>query len=349
VTETENDLNKVRENSQARLKGICTANKVCDGAPQRLCQGQKYGGPIGFGGAGKGLAFTANVEALDRIHLKTRLVKAHAEPDMAANLFGNAIAVPIMASSLSGMKASMGGSISEVDFARSVLEGCRAAGTIGLIGNTADDGQELAGIEAVRAVGAGIPIFKPQSNERLIQLFEMAAEAGAVAVGVDIDGAGSTNWDRANKPVFRKSAEELNELVNSTKLPFIVKGIMSVEDAQDACDAGVRYMDVSNHGGRVLDSTRGVAEVLPEIAAAVGDRVTLTAGGGVRTGFDVLKMLALGAKAVLIGRDIARAAIGGGPQGVKLHLDYLGSDLRRAMLMTGCDNLAEITSQVLDA
>ncbi len=349
MTDADISLSKVRENSQAKLKGICTANKVCDGAAQRLCQGQKYGAPIGFGGAGKGLAFIANVEALDRIRLKTRLVKAHAEPDMAANLFGQTTSVPIMASSLSGMKASMGGSMSELDFGRAVLEGCRIAGTIGLIGNTADDGQELAGIEAVRTVGAGIPIFKPQSNERLIQLFDMAMEAGAIAVGVDIDGAGSTNWDRANKPVYRKSAEDLNELVNSVKLPFILKGIMSVEDARDACDAGVRFMDVSNHGGRVLDSTRGVAEVLPEITAAVGDKVTLTAGGGVRTGFDALKMLALGARAVLVGRDIARAAIGGGPQGVKLHLEYLMSDLRRAMLMTGCDSLAEIGPHVLDA
>jgi putative N-acetylmannosamine-6-phosphate epimerase len=341
-------LAKVRENALARMKGVCTVNKVCDGAPQRLCQGQKYGGPLGFGGVGKGLGFTANVQSLDRINLKTMLISEHREPDMRLSMFDRNLDFPILSSSLSGVKASMGGSIPELDFARSILAGCLQAGTIGLVGNTADDGQELTGIEALKIVGAGIPIFKPQSNERLIQLFRMAEDAGAIAVGVDLDGVGSTNWERAGKPLFRKSVPELRELVDSTELDFMAKGIMSAEDALAACDAGVRFIDVSNHGGRSLDSTKGVAEVLPIIATAVGDRVTLTAGGGVRTGFDVMKMLALGAKAVLVGRDMARAAIGGGEAGVKLQLEYLRSDFRRAMVMTGCNNLEDIDGKVIE-
>jgi isopentenyl diphosphate isomerase/L-lactate dehydrogenase-like FMN-dependent dehydrogenase len=122
---------------------------------------------------------------------------------------------------------------------------------------------------------------------------------------------------------------------------------MSVEDALDAVDAGASGIDVSNHGGRVLDSTRGVAEVLPEVVKAVDGKVTITAGGGVRTGFDVLKMLALGADAVLIGRDVIRAAIGGGAEGVKLHLDYIRSDLRRGMQATNRQNIEKIDSRIL--
>jgi isopentenyl diphosphate isomerase/L-lactate dehydrogenase-like FMN-dependent dehydrogenase len=117
-------------------------------------------------------------------------------------------------------------------------------------------------------------------------------------------------------------------------------------------DSGVACIDVSNHGGRILDSTRGVAEVLPEIVQAISfdekKNLIITAGGGVRTGYDVFKLLALGADAVLIGRDMVRAALGGGPVGVKLHFNYLQSDLRRSMLLTSCNKITDITEKNLD-
>jgi isopentenyl diphosphate isomerase/L-lactate dehydrogenase-like FMN-dependent dehydrogenase len=342
-------LNRVREMSREKLKGICTVNKVCDGAPGRFCQGQKFGKPIGLGGTGKGLAFTANVDALDRVRLKTRLIGPHFEPDMTTKLFGETLSIPVLPSSMSGVKASMGDCMAEVDFASAMLEGAADAGTLGMVGNTSDEGQELAGVEALKRVGHGILIFKPQANGRLIELMAMAEEAGAAAVGVDLDGVGSTHWERAGKPVFRKSVDDLRELVGATKLPFMAKGIMCVEDARDAVEAGVAAIDVSNHGGRALDATPGVAEVLPPIAEAVGGKVTVTAGGGVRTGFDVVKMLALGADAALVGRPMLRAALGGGPRGVKLHMDYLRSELRRGMLLTGSPDTGSIDDGVLDA
>ena len=341
-------LVEVRKKALERMAGICAVNKVCDGQPDRLCQGQKYGRPIGLGGEGKGLSFKANVDALDQIKLKTRLISEHAAPDMSTAIYGQKIAFPVMPSSLSGVSASMGGSIHEEEFAYAVLQGAKDAGTLGWIGNTADEGKELAGVQAVKKVGFGIPIFKPQKNKRLLELIKMAEEANAAAVGVDVDGCGSTNWERLGKPVFRKAQSDLKELVDSTELPFIAKGVMSVEDAQLAVDAGCAGIDVSNHGGRVLDSTRGVVEVLLEIVNAVKGKVTITAGGGVRTGFDVLKMLALGADAVLIGRDIVRAAIGGGAEGVRLHFEYIKSDLRRGMIMTSCNNVADIDEKIID-
>jgi isopentenyl diphosphate isomerase/L-lactate dehydrogenase-like FMN-dependent dehydrogenase len=242
----------------------------------------------------------------------------------------------------------MGGSISELDFATSVLKGAKNAGTIGWIGNTCDEGQETTGVDAVKNVGLGIPIFKPQSNKRLLELIKIAEQANAVAVGVDLDGVGSTNWERRNMPVFRKSIEDLTELVDSTNLPFITKGIMCVDDALFALDAGVKAIDVSNHGGRALDSTRGVVEVLPDIVKAVKGRSTVTSGGGIRTGFDVLKVLALGADAALIGRDIIRSAIGGGAEGVALHFEYIKSEIRRGMLLTRCNSINAVDQSIID-
>jgi isopentenyl diphosphate isomerase/L-lactate dehydrogenase-like FMN-dependent dehydrogenase len=181
----------------------------------------------------------------------------------------------------------------------------------------------------------------------MIEFFRRAEQIGCIAVGTDVEGCGSSIMAKYNKPVFRKSVEDLRELVSCTSLPFIVKGIMTVEDAVASIEAGVSAIVVSNHGGRVLDHTPGTAEILPEIVDKVKSKVTILADGGVRTGFDVLKMLALGADAVLIGRDIIRAAVGGGSDGVRIQFEYLQKILRRAMLMTDCPTLKDIAPDIL--
>jgi len=91
-----------------------------------------------------------------------------------------------------------------------------------------------------------------------------------------------------------------------------------------------------------------VAEVLPEIVDSVGEKVLITADGGVRTGYDVIKMLALGADAVLIGRDVIRASVGAGSLGVRLHMERLLQILKRAMMMTRCGNVSAIGRDILN-
>jgi isopentenyl diphosphate isomerase/L-lactate dehydrogenase-like FMN-dependent dehydrogenase len=131
-------------------------------------------------------------------------------------------------------------------------------------------------------------------------------------------------------------------------LPVVIEGIMCAKDAQVAVEAGAAAVVVSNHGGRVLDSTPGTADVLEEIVEAVSaSKVMVLTDGGIRTGYDVLKMLALGAKAVLIGRDIVRAAVGARSDGVRLQMEYLQKTLTKAMLMTGCKSLAQISSDIV--
>ncbi|MBR9704120.1 hypothetical protein GOV12_01810 [Candidatus Pacearchaeota archaeon] len=192
-----------------------------------------------------------------------------------------------------------------------------------------------------------MPIFKPQSQDRLKELFKRAKDAGVVAVGIDLDGCGSTNWAYRNKPVYRKSPQELIEIVKFTDLPVIFKGIMNIKDAQHVVNSGAYAIIISNHGGRVLDSSRGVADVLPEIADKFKGKILIGADGAVRTGYDVIKLLALGADFVSIGRPLIRMAIAGGPWAVKDYLDYVKKDFRNAMLMTGCDNLSEINKDIL--
>jgi isopentenyl diphosphate isomerase/L-lactate dehydrogenase-like FMN-dependent dehydrogenase len=167
-----------------------------------------------------------------------------------------------------------------------------------------------------------------------------------VSVGTDIDGCGSSIMRKHKKPVFRKSIEDLRELASATALPFIVKGVMAVEDAEGAVEAGAAAIVVSNHGGRVLDHTPGTAEVLPKIAEAVKGKIKILADGGIRTGYDVLKMLALGAEATLVGRDIVRAAVGGGMEGVRLQMDYFQETLMKAMMMTNRFSLEDISPEI---
>jgi isopentenyl diphosphate isomerase/L-lactate dehydrogenase-like FMN-dependent dehydrogenase len=205
------------------------------------------------------------------------------------------------------------------------------------------------GLDAIAAGNhGGVAIVKPLAQPDIIAFFRRAEQCGATAVGVDVDGFNSFMMNAHGKPVFRKTQEELRELVHATRLPVVAKGVMCPEDAVAAAEAGVAVVVVSNHGGRVLDHTPGTADVLPEVAAALrGGRVALVADGGVRTGYDVLKMLALGAGAVLVGRDIVRAAVGGGSEGVRLQMTYLQKTLAKAMKMTGCSTLADIGPQVL--
>jgi 4-hydroxymandelate oxidase len=341
------DLNYYRSIARKMLTGICGEYPVCDGQPDRLCAGQKFGASIGFGGAGQGKTFEENYNSLQEYKLKMRVIKEHHEPEMSVSIFGRKIGVPVMGASLSGVKSSMNDVVPEDALYRGLLKGAMSAGTIGMVGNTPSSPDDL-GVNIVgENNGWGIPIFKPQSQERLIQLIQLAEELDVTAVGVDLDGAGSTFWNISNKPVYRKSEKDISELVDSTDKPVIFKGIMSPEDAAKVLDSGAGACYVSNHGGRVLDGGQGMAEVLPDIADEISGKIPILADGAVRTGFDVLKVLALGADIALIGRPLARLSIAGGEVPVKMYYKYVKDDLKKAMILTGCNNLREANMDIV--
>jgi L-lactate dehydrogenase (cytochrome) len=124
--------------------------------------------------------------------------------------------------------------------------------------------------------------------------------------------------------------------------PFVIKGLTDVEDARRAADEGVDGIVVSNHGGRQLDGSMGTAQALPAIADAVGDRLTVLMDGGVRSGLDIVRALALGAKGVLIGRAWAYALAAHGEAGVAALLANFAAELRTAMALTGCATVGDI-------
>ncbi|HEV7985249.1 MAG TPA: FMN-dependent L-lactate dehydrogenase LldD [Steroidobacteraceae bacterium] len=129
--------------------------------------------------------------------------------------------------------------------------------------------------------------------------------------------------------------------------PLIIKGILDVSDAEAAVDFGADGIVVSNHGGRQLDGTPSTANALPAIADAVGDRLTVLVDGGVRSGLDVVRMLALGAKGVLLGRAWAYALAGRGRAGVAHVLQLIEEEMRVAMALTGCTRVRDISREML--
>ena len=348
MEEVPQSLEQVRDLARTKLKGICAVYPSCDGSFDKICQREAYGKPIGLGGVGQGLSFRANSQALADIQFNMSVLGDHFEPDTSCSFLGIDLKFPVLASSTAGAQ-KYNDALDETMFCTSVLKGSKDAGTIGLRGDTwfytLEDNPCLNAMKACN--GYGIPIFKPRAQDVLKRLIEKAETYGCKAVGMDLDGCGSTIMALHGQPVFKKSVKDIEELVNFTSLPFIAKGIMLPDEALKCADAGVSVIAVSNHGGRVMDSTPGVATMMPKIREKLGDSVTITADGGVRTGYDVLKMLALGADAVLLGRDIIRAAVGAGSLGVQLHLEHIKKTLKKAMFMTGTKNVKMADSRIL--
>lgn len=140
---------------------------------------------------------------------------------------------------------------------------------------------------------------------------------------------------------------DLDFIRSEWKGPLIIKGLLDPDDAREAAELGADGIVVSNHGGRQLDGVLSTAKALPPIADAVGDRLTVLADGGVRSGLDVVRMLALGAKGVLLGRAWAFSLAAGGEAGVAKMLRLVEAEMRVAMALTGTTRIDEIDQTIL--
>lgn len=141
--------------------------------------------------------------------------------------------------------------------------------------------------------------------------------------------------------------DDVKWLKRITKLPVMVKGVLTAEDAKIASDIGVGGIIVSNHGGRQLDTSPASIEALPEISKAVGHRVDVYLDGGIRYGTDVFKALALGAKMVFVGRPAVWGLTYNGEEGVKKVLDILAQEFDTTLALAGCRSPADITADMV--
>ena len=335
------NYDEVLKNAKANLNGTCRVCPVCNG---KACSGEVPG----MGGKGTGEAFTANVDALKKYKLNMSVLQNCKNPDTSIELFGKKMSIPVFAAPVAGTNFNMGGKFQEQEYISWIIKGCIQGGIYPMFGDAAIDSLLVTNLEELKnSGGEGIAIIKPWTNDKVIEKIRMAEKAGAYAVGMDIDAAGLITLSLLGKPVGPKSVEDIKEIAESTKLPLILKGIMTPDEAELAVESGAAAIVVSNHGGRVLDHTPGTADVLPEIAKKVKGKITILADGGVRNGVDVLKMLALGADAVLIGRPFVPASFGGQAEGVKAYIDSIAADLKSAMILTGCNSIEDVSSRIL--
>ena len=202
---------------------------------------------------------------------------------------------------------------------------------------------------AVRSMRDGAVDFvvKPWDNATVAKKMAMARESGCFALAMDIDAAGLPFLQNLTPPAGSKTVEQLQEIAREAGVPFILKGIMTAKGAEKAVQAGVAGIVVSNHGGRVLDDCPATEEVLPEIVEAVAGRAKVFVDGGIRTGGDVFKALALGADAVLVARPYVMAVYGGGAEGVACLTEKLGAELADTMRLCGAAALKDISRDMV--
>jgi 4-hydroxymandelate oxidase len=334
-------MKEIRDQARKRMEGFCKVCPVCDG---RVCAGEVPG----MGGIGTGAAFRDNIQALSECRFQMRVIHDVVEPDTRTEILGISLDIPVLAAPIGGVSFNMGGKISEEDYIAAKLEGCKEKGIIGCTGDGAPAFIHEAGFQAIRSLqGHGIPFIKPWEDRELFGKLEGAAAAGAAVVGMDIDAAGLITLKLMGRPVSPKTPEKLKEIISRTPMQFILKGIMTPDHARIAVDVGASAIVVSNHGGRVLDHTPGVARILSGVSLAVKGQIVILADGGVRTGGDVLKMLALGADAVMIGRPFSVAVMGGLKDGAMRYIDQIRSELIQAMILTGSKSVVAVDPSIL--
>ncbi|RNC28847.1 MAG: 4-hydroxymandelate oxidase [Candidatus Dichloromethanomonas elyunquensis] len=335
------DIQLLRTNARERLKPYCRVCRECDG---KACAGEMPG----LGGTGSGSSFMNNINALAQHKLNLRTLHSADSPDTQYAFLEKTLSAPLMAAPITAVGMQTGGKLSDKVWAESAVLGSEMAGTIAWTGDGPDPAHFQLGIEALTKHGVqGIPVIKPRENKDILEYIKRAEEAGALAVGIDVDAAGIINMKLKGQPVGPKNEQQLRDIVKSTSLPVFLKGIMTSDEADLAVKVGAAGIVVSNHGGRVLDHTPGAAEVLSEIASEVSGRIPVLVDGGIRSGADIVKMLALGADAVLIGRPLLVGAAGGGAEGVAFILNKLISEMKVSMILTGCSSLGGISSEIL--
>jgi 4-hydroxymandelate oxidase len=328
------------------------------------------------GGAADELTLRWNREAFARLRLQGRVLRDMTQAHTRVTLLGTTLDYPILLAPVAYQN------LIHPDGERATVEGA-AAMRAGMVVST----NATVSMEDIAAASQGTPLWfqlymleERASTQTLIARAEAAGyQALVVTVDAPINGvrnreqrsgfrltvAEPVNLRGLRRPYpaatpsfvesplfngFLKTAptwQDVEWLQSVTRLPILLKGVMSPDDAARAAAMGVAGLVVSNHGGRTLDTLPATIEVLPRIVEAVNGRVPILMDGGIRRGTDVLKALALGASAVLVGRPYAFGLAVSGAVGVAHVLSILRAELEAAMVLTGCPTVADVDRSVL--
>lgn len=319
----------------------CKACTVCNGA---ACRNQMPGP----GAKGVGDTAIRNYKKWQEIRINMDTLHENRPVDTSLELFGKKFRYPFFAGPVGAVNLHYGKKYDDLSYNNILVEGCAKAGIAAFTG----DGVNAAVMEAATGAiassgGMGVPTVKPWNLDLIREKMELVKRSGAFAVAMDVDAAGLPFLKNMTPPAGSKTVEELRQAAEMAGIPFIVKGIMTPGAALKAREAGAAAIIVSNHGGRVLDQCPSTAEVLEGIADAVEGKMKILVDGGIRSGVDIFKALALGADGVLICRPFVTAVYGGGAEGVRCYVEKLGEELSDAMAMCGAFTLSDISREML--
>ncbi|MBR5743415.1 MAG: alpha-hydroxy-acid oxidizing protein [Clostridia bacterium] len=280
--------------------------------------------------------------AFDEIQIEERLISSGI-PSLDFDLFGKRFKTPIMTPAFSHLPVyGEGRANGMIEYARAA----KALGAVNWVGMCENpDYREIA------AVGAEtIRIVKPYADlGKIRDQIRFAEEVGSLAVGIDIDhsfsGAGKADLV-VGETMTCLSADQIADFVSSTRLPFILKGVLSARDARLALDAGCRGVVVSHHHGRLPYAVAPIT-VLPSIRKEVGNGLKLFVDCSVDRGADAFKAVALGADAVSVGRAMWPALQAEGEKGLCGYIERMNDELRMCMAFTSCRKLSDAEPSML--
>ena len=328
--------NEVLASAKQNLGPYCKACPVCNG---RACTSQ-IPGP---GAKGVGDTAIRNYEAWQQIRVNMDTLCPAGQPDTRFTLFGRQFAYPFFAGPAGAVNLHYSDLYNDVTYDQTLVKACAGAGIAAFTGDGTDPAVMQAAARAIAENGGvGVPTVKPWNLETIAEKMALVRQSGAFAAAMDIDAAGLPFLKNMDPPAGSKTVAELSQIRKLAGVPFIVKGVMTAAGARKAKQAGADAIVVSNHGGRVLDGCPATAEVLEEIVAAVRGEMTILVDGGIRSGTDIFRALALGADGVLICRPMVVALYGGGEEGLRTYIEKLGGELRDTMAMCGARTLADI-------
>ena len=325
--------------ARGNIGPFCKACPVCDG---RACAGVMPGP----GDKGVGQVAHRNWAAWQDVRVNMDTLHEAWTADTRVTVLGRELSLPVMIGPVGDVQRHYGDRFDTVGYNRCVLEAAAGEGTLAWTGDGLDASimREACGLIG-QLGGTGVPTVKPWDEATLGEKLDDVLAAHPAAVAMDIDAAGLPFLRGQQPPAGAKSAAQIARVVDrchDVGVSFVLKGVMTVSAALRAAEAGVDAIVVSNHGGRVLDGTPATAEVLPRIADAVGERLEVLVDGGVRSGLDVFRAVALGARACLVCRPFVVSAFGGGEEGVRAYLGQLRGELADVMEMCGARTVADI-------
>lgn len=262
---------------------MTTLDEICKKARRQMngcyvcpdCDGNACPGMIpGYGGMRTGQSFRSNRLAFQKYGLVSHILSANKNPDTTCSIFRKTLSMPILVAPVSGYvhngKVEGNPEEKEYEYLFSMIKGVAKAGTLAFTGDSGHAYMYAAGIAASKKYpGYVIPTIKPRKDLKIIEKTQLAEQSIVFAVANDIDAVISANMRFFGQPLEVKRLENLKRIINSIHLPFIVKGIMSPDEALLYLQAGAKGIVVSNHGGRILDGMTSPLSVLPEISAVV--------------------------------------------------------------------------------